>query len=99
MPLVFFYFGLVHPVPNRYATDVAFFPGFPLFVLLGSIHQDRRKLHPANSKYRAFYAATPLAPFTGAKTLQGIKELDWRAVALGIFLVLLVRHYHVAWFG
>lgn len=92
-------FGLLHLVPNGYATDVAFFAGFPLFVLLGSVHQDRRKLRPANSEYRAFYAATPLLPFTGAKTLQGIKELDWRAVALGIFLVLLVRHYHAAWFG
>jgi len=92
-------FGMIHLVPNGYATDVAFFSGFPLFVLLGSIHQDRRKLRPANSEYRAFYAATPLVPFTGAKTLQGIKELDWRAVALSIFLVLLVRHYHVAWFG
>jgi uncharacterized membrane protein len=92
-------FGAIHLVPNGYATDVAFFAGFPLFVLLGSVHQDRRKLHPTDSDYRAFYAATPLLPFTGRETLQGIKELDWRAVVLGLFLAFLVRHYHAAWFA
>jgi uncharacterized membrane protein len=92
-------FGLAHLVPNGYATDVAFFAGFPLFVLLGSIHQDRRKLSDPASTYRGFFEATPLLPFTGRRTLAGLRDLDWRAVVGGVALALLVRHYHQAWFG
>ena len=92
-------FGAVHLVPNGYATDVAFFAGFPLFVLLGSMHQDRRKLGDPDSRYRAFYDATPLIPFTGRQTLTGLRGLDWRVVAAGVALAWLVRHYHAAWFS
>ena len=92
-------FGAVHLVPNGYATDVAFFAGFPLFVLLGSMHQDRRKLGDPDSRYRAFYDATPLIPFTGRQTLAGLRGLDWRVVAAGVALAWLVRHYHAAWFS
>ena len=92
-------FGAAHLVPNGYATDVAFFGGFPLFVLLGAMHQDRRKLSDPASGYRAFYEATPLIPFTGRRTLAGLRSLDWKAVVAGVGLAWLVRHYHQAWFG
>lgn len=91
-------FGLAHLIPNGFASDVAFFGGFFLFVLVGAWHQDQRKLatHP---DYRAFHAATPFFPFTGRDTLRGLRELPWTAVVLGIVLAVVVRHYHSAWFG
>ncbi|MDG2333513.1 MAG: NnrU family protein [Myxococcota bacterium] len=92
-------FGLLHLLVNGYATDIAFFSGFPIFVVIGAVHQDRRKLHPPNSPYRAFYAATPLFPFTGPRTLEGLRGLGWRAPAIGILLTAVVRYFHSAWFA
>jgi uncharacterized membrane protein len=92
-------FGAVHLVPNGYATDVAFFGGFPVFAVLGSLHQDARKLADPAARYRAYYEATPLLPFTGKKALQGLLSLGWPAIVFGLGLALLVRHYHAAWFA
>lgn len=91
-------FGLVHLIPNGYASDVAFFAGFPIFVIVGSIHQDQRKL-ATDDRYRAFYEATPLLPFAGRSTLRGLKEMSWLAVLIGLVVTWLVRRYHGAWFG
>ena len=92
-------FGVAHLMTNGYATDVAFFGGFPLFVLVGSIHQDRRKLSDPASSYAAFHAATPLIPFTGRQTWAGLRSLDWKAVVAGIAVAWIVRHFHSALFG
>jgi uncharacterized membrane protein len=92
-------FGLVHLIPNGYATDIAFFAGFPIFVLIGSIHQDKRKLITEPDRYGPFHAATPLIPFTGAHTLRGLKELSKLALVIGIGLTVLTRVFHIAWFG
>lgn len=97
--MAFGLFGAVHLIPNGYATDIAFFSGFPIFVVLGSIHQDRRKLEDPASGYPEYYAATPLLPFWGSQSLRGLRGLDWRAVVIGVALAVLVRHYHRAWFG
>jgi uncharacterized membrane protein len=92
-------FGLVHLIPNGYASDVAFFGGFPVFVVVGSIHQDRRKLATEPGRYRAFYEATPFLPFTGRSTLRGLREISPIAIALGIVSTILVRRYHGVLFG
>ena len=92
-------FGLLHLFANGFATDVAFFAGFPIFVVVGAMHQDRRKLAPEGSPYRAFYEATPLLPFTGSRTLQGLREIGWKAPLAGIVLTGVIRYYHSAWFG
>ncbi|MCS5636562.1 MAG: NnrU family protein [Myxococcota bacterium] len=92
-------FGAVHLVPNGYATDVAFFGGFPVFVVLGALHQDARKLADPAARYRPYYEATPLFPFTGRKTLQGLLGLGWPTIVLGLGLAFLVRHYHADWFA
>ena len=92
-------FGCLHLLVNGYATDVAFFSGFPIFVLIGAVHQDRRKLHPPDSPYRAFYEATPLLPFTGNRTLEGLRGMGWRPLAIGILLTAGVRYFHAAWFA
>jgi len=91
-------FGLLHMIPNGFAGDVVFFGGFAAFAVVGGWHQDQRKL-VTNPDYPAFHAATPFLPFTGHDTLRGLRELSPIAVVVGIGLTILVRSYHVAWFG
>lgn len=92
-------FGLVHLIPNGFASDVAFFAGFPIFAIVGCRHQDRRKLVTDADRYVEFHAATPLIPFTGRQTLRGLKELSPIGYAGGIALAVLLRYFHAQWFG
>ena len=86
-------FGLLHLVVNGYATDVAFFAGFPIFAVLGSWHQDLRKCS-SQEGYREFCATTPFLPFTGRETLRGLRELSPVAVLLGVAVTIVLRWYH-----
>jgi uncharacterized membrane protein len=90
--------ALVHLPSNGSATDVAFFGGFVLFTLVGTWHQDRRKLAMGVPGYREFVAATPFLPFTRLGLLRGVRELA-PAAAIGIVATVVVRHFHAAWFG
>lgn len=92
-------FGLLHLILNGFATDIAFFAGFPLFALVGSIHQDQRKLETQPERYKAFHDATPLIPFTGNQTLRGLRDLSKLGLVIGIAVTVLVRYFHSAWFG
>ena len=92
-------FGLVHLIPNGFASDVAFFAGFPIFAVIGSLHQDQRKLVTDAKRYPEFHAATPLIPFTGKRTLRGLRELSPIAYGLGIGLAVTFRYFHAQWFG
>jgi len=92
-------FGLLHLLPNGSAADLAFFGGFALFGVVGSWHQDRRKLALGVPGFAAFYGRTPFWPFTGSETLQGLRELSPLAVFLGVGLTALIRHFHPSWFG
>jgi uncharacterized membrane protein len=91
-------FGVVHLIPNGSAADIVFFGGFPLFALVGSWHQDRRKL-ASLPQLRAFYQDTPFLPFTGRETLRGLRELSPLVVMGGIVATIVLRYYHRAWFG
>jgi uncharacterized membrane protein len=92
-------FGLLHLIPNGNAADAAFFAGFPLFALLGCWHQDRRKLVSGPAGFAGFYRETPFLPFTGAATLEGIRELGPIILLGGIGVTGLLRYCHPAWFG
>ena len=92
-------FGVLHLVPNGYASDVAFFSGFPLFTVIGCWHQDRRKLAAGLPGFRAFYEATPFFPFTGRQTWLGIREMFPTVIAIGVGVTILVRYFHPVWFG
>jgi uncharacterized membrane protein len=91
-------FGLLHLIPNGFASDVAFFGGFVVFVLIGAWHQDQRK-RAASPAYDAFCRQTPFLPFTGRQTLRGLREMPPLAVALGVALTVLIRTLHGALFG
>jgi uncharacterized membrane protein len=92
-------FGLVHLIPNGFASDIAFFAGFPIFAIVGCLHQDRRKLTTDSDRYVEFHAATPLIPFTGKQTLRGLRELSPIAYVVGIGLAVTLRFFHGQWFG
>jgi uncharacterized membrane protein len=87
-------FGALHLPVNGFASDVAFWSGFPLFALVGCWHQDRRKLASEGEAYRAWHAATPFLPFTGPETVRGLREFPPLALALGIGLATGLRLLH-----
>src|SRR5262249_13082860 len=89
--------GLAHLLPNGGATDAAFFGGLVLFALVGSVHQDRRKLARGDEHFRRFYEATPFFPFTGAAP-SGLGGLI-PAAAVGVAAACIVRYFHASWFG
>ena len=86
--------ALAHLVTNGFASDVAFFGGIVLFVLVGSWHQDRRKLASGDPQFERFHAATAFIPFTGRGALRGLMELPPLAVIIGIAIVLVARYLH-----
>lgn len=85
--------GLLHLPGNGFATDVAFWAGFPLFALVGCAHQDARK-RATQPGYAEWIAATPFLPFTGAGTRPGLRELSPAVVALGIAVTVGLRWLH-----
>ena len=87
-------FGVLHLVPNGFASDVAFFGGLAGFSVLGSWHQDRRKLETGGESFRTFYAATPFFPFTGRDTLRGLREFSPLALGIGIAVTVVLRYFH-----
>jgi uncharacterized membrane protein len=92
-------FGLMHLLPNGSTADVAFFGGFTAFALVGAAHQDHRKLVTGAPGFREFHAATPFLPFTGPKTLRGVRELLPAVAGTGIVAMIAVRYFHASWFG
>jgi uncharacterized membrane protein len=89
--------ALVHLIGNGSATDVAFFGGFVLFALVGTWHQDQRKITTVPG-YREFAAATPWLPFTRPGAFTGLRELA-PAAAIGLVATVVIRHFHASWFG
>ena len=86
--------ALAHLVANGFAGDIAFFGGIVLFVLVGSWHQDRRKLAGGDPRFERFHAATAFIPFTGRGALRGLMELPPLAVVIGIAVALVARYLH-----
>lgn len=91
-------FGALHLLVTGFASDVAFWAGFPLFALVGCAHQDRRKL-ATDPAYREWCAATPFLPFTRAGGLRGVREISPLVLAGGIATTALLRWLHGPLFG
>ena len=88
----------LHLVVNGAASDVVFFGGMLVFSLVGSRHQDRRKLATAGEEFRRFHASTSFLPFGGPQWTRGLAELP-AALALGIGSAALLRWLHPRLFG
>jgi uncharacterized membrane protein len=84
---------------NGFASDVAFWAGFPLFALVGSLHQDRRKLASGGDAYRDWHRDTAFLPFTGRGALRGLRELPVLAIPIGVALAVALRWLHAPLFG
>ena len=92
-------FGVLHLcVAAVHATELAFFAGFPLFVVVGARHQDRRKL-ASNPDFKQFYEATPFLPFSRPSGVVDALREQPIPIALGIGLAVLVRWFHPTLFG
>lgn len=87
-------FGALHLPVNGFLTDAIFWAGFPIFAIVGSWHQDRRKLATEGEAFRAWHAATPFLPFTGRGTLRGLKEIPPLVIAIGTGLTVVFRLLH-----
>ena len=94
-------FGVAHLLVNGSLADVVFFGGFPLFVWIGTRHQDAR-LARDRPGYRDLVAQTSLLPFgaivAGRQRLV-TAELPWRAIVAGLLLAAVVRRWHGTLFG
>jgi uncharacterized membrane protein len=85
--------GLLHLPVNGFASDVAFWAGFPLFAVIGCAHQDARK-RATQPGYADWIAATPFLPFAAAGALRGLRELSPVIVAAGIAVTVGLRLLH-----
>lgn len=76
--------GLSHCLINGYASDVAFFGGFPLFALIGCAHQDSRKRQdPSFDDYFAFTGFLPFSAQLAGKGRVVWGELPWLGLMIG----------------
>lgn len=97
--MAFAVYGVAHLLIARVnAAELVFFAGFPLFVVAGAHHQDRRKLATRGEPFRRFHAATGFLPFSRPGALRGLREAAL-PVALGVALAAAVRLVHPAIFG
>jgi uncharacterized membrane protein len=94
--------GLAHALANGYLSDVIFFGGFPLFGLVGGIHQDARKRVSEGDGLRTFYAETSFLPFgaiIGGRNRLVAGEIPWHGVAIGLGVAATVYVFHARLFG
>ena len=86
-------FGALHLLVMGFASDVAFWAGFPLFAIAGCWHQDQRK-RATLPGYAAWCAVTPFLPFAGRESLRGVRELPPLAIAIGVAFTVALRWAH-----
>jgi uncharacterized membrane protein len=91
-------FGFLHlTMVAVHATELAFFGGFPLFAVAGSMHQDARKLATGDPALAKFHSLTSLLPDPRG-VLAFVRE-DPLPSALGVGATALLRWFHPSLFG
>ena len=91
-------FGLLHLlVVPVHAAELAFFAGFPLFVVAGCWHQDQRKLAGGDADFARFHASTSFLPFgRPSEAGRAVREQP-AVVAIGIAVTVALRYAHALW--
>lgn len=75
-------FGALHLPVMGFASDVAFWAGFPVFAVVGCWHQDRRKLATEGEAFRAWFAETSFFPLASTRSWRGLGQIPlWLPVA------------------
>jgi uncharacterized membrane protein len=92
-------FGFSHMLVNGFASDVAFFGGFVVFSVVGSIDQDRRKLVTLGESYKVFVEGTPFWPLTGRHSLRALREISPVVLIVGLLIAVALRYFHLQLFG
>jgi uncharacterized membrane protein len=93
-------FGLVHLfVASVNTAELAFFAGFPVFAVIGSWHQDARKLATGDAAFHRFHAATPFLPFSAPASLLPALREDAVPIGVGVLAAVLIRWFHPQLFG
>jgi len=85
--------GLLHLPVNGFASDVAFWVGFPLFAIVGCAHQDARKRR-TQVGYAEWVAGTPFLPFPGVDAFWGAMELLPTIGMVGVAVTIGLRILH-----
>jgi uncharacterized membrane protein len=90
-------FALAHALLATHLVGTVFFAGLLLLVTVGAWHQDRKLLARRGAPYAGYLASTSALPF--AAVLSGRQRLTWGdlpigALAVGLVLVLALRHWH-----
>jgi len=92
--------GFAHALTNGHLADVLFFSGFPVFGIVGAIHQDMRK-RAAGGPMEALYRETSLLPFgailSGRNSLV-LAEIPGRGMVIGLVAAAILYALHWALF-
>lgn len=94
--------GLAHALVNGHLSDLIFFGGFPLFGIVGGLHQDARKRATEGESLRAFYRETSFLPFAAIAAGRNrliVAEIPWSGVAIGFGVVATLYVFHARLFG
>lgn len=93
-------FGLLHLLAASVnAAELAFFAGFPIFAVIGSWHQDVRKLRTGTEAFRHFHAATPFLPFSAPSGVPSALREDAIPIVVGVGATVALRWFHPQLFG
>lgn len=88
-------FGLAHLLAASVnLAELVFFAGFPIFAVVGSRHQDVRKLASGDEGFRRFHQATVFLPFSAPGSLPSALREDAIPIAIGIAAAFVVRYFH-----
>lgn len=94
--------GLAHALVNGHLSDVVFFGGFPLFGIVGGLHQDARKRATEGGSVQPFYAETSFLPFgaiASGRNRLALREIPWLGVAIGLGVAATLFVLHERLFG
>jgi len=87
-------FGALHLPVNGFASDVAFWAGFPIFAMIGCWHQDRRKLATGGESFRTWFAETSFFPLASARSWRGLRHIPWWLPVAGTAMATGLRRLH-----
>lgn len=94
--------GLGHVLVNGWLADVVFFGGFPVFALVGGMHQDSRKRVEQGARLRPFFEETSILPFgaiLAGRNRLALGEIPVVALAVGLILAATLFGFHDQLFG
>jgi uncharacterized membrane protein len=94
--------GIAHTLVNGFLSDVVFFGGFPIFSLIGGLHQDSRRRAEDGTRLRAFYDETSVVPFgaiLGGRNRLVLREIPIVGVVVGVALAATLYTFHRQLFG